>query len=306
MRRIWIRSACLLATFALIAAPSAMAQGKGDPSPAPVNLPGPTTGGPDTFGYTFFDELEAECTQAFTDISGTGTVVTFTPSAGFPADDDGGAAITLMEPFEFYGTSTTSVVMSSNGYLAFDTDLTGDNGGDFSEDCPLPAIPAPAPGTPFRAMAFHDDLSGEGVGTAYNEYFPVCPRAGESGGNESCTIFQWDGWGFFNGTDFYDFQVILYHQSFELVYEIDPAAGVGDPTIAIQNLAATDQLTFQCDAPALAGPKSICFFEPRFPPGSLAGGGLPIPTTSTWGMIILASLLAFGAMIAMRRRQAMV
>lgn len=305
MRRIWIRSACLVAAIAMVAVPSTLAQGKGELNPNSVPVMSRTAGGPDAFGYTFFDEAEAECTPGFNDISGSGTMVTFTASGIFPADDDGGAAITLMEPFEFYGNMTSDVVMSSNGYIAFGGGLAVDSGGDFSNDCPLPAVPDNPPSTPLRAMPFHDDLTGNGTGTAFTEYFPSCPRMGESGGDESCTIFQWTGWGFFANADTFTFQVILYHQSFEVAYEIQPGdTGNGaSAAVAIQNLAGDDALTFQCDAGMVTAPKTICFFEPRFPPGSLAGGDLPIPTTNTWGMIILGGLLALGAMFAMRRRR---
>ncbi len=306
---------CLAIVLSLVAttmsAHAAPGQVKGDESPSLESVPGGTTGGPDAYGYTFYDEADYFCDPGFFDISTTGTPVTFTATGGFPADDDGGAVIVLDEPFEFYGlsfsgyASSDAIVMSANGYLAFGGDLTVDRGGDFSNDCPLPTPPDNQPANPLRIMPFHDDLSGNGVGRAYTEYFPSCPRMdGYTYDEGSCTIFQWTDWGFFASTDVFTFQTILYHRTFKIAFEIQPGdSGAGtSATVGIQNETGTDGLAFSCNAPSVTAPKSICFFDPRYPP-IVTSSQASIPTVSTWGLIILSMLLAVGAVILLRRRR---
>lgn len=310
MRRLSTTILICAALAALTTLP-ALAQ-KGDPGPSSPGVPTRTTGGPDAFGYTFFDQVEEECNTNFVDISATGTAVTYTASAGFPAEDDGGAVITLGAPFNFYGTEVTSMVVSSNGYLGMGAgDLTTDeSGGDFSNDCPLPLAPDNPPAISSRIMPYHDDLAGDGTGgTTFFEFFASCPRAGESGGDEACTIVQWTNWGFFNGTVGFDMQAILYHTSWEIAYEYSDPGAVADgtgATVGIQNASATDSLMYFCDTPgSIIGTGTLCTFHPDFPPGSLAGGpgGLPIPTMNPVGLAALVLMLALGGVMFMARRR---
>jgi len=227
----------------------------------------PNTPSIDGFGHAVYDQEDAECGFAFVDISTTGTPVTFTPSGAAPGDDDGGAAIALTLPFELYGQPVTTVVMSSNGYVAAAPSLASESGGDFSNDA-LPAVPDQAPGVPGRVMAYHDDLSGfDTAGTAWHEHFAVCPRQSEALGNEPCTVFQWTDWSFPGGGDPFDLQAVIYHDTFEGVVQIRPGAGSLDGgTIGIQDLMATHGVEYHPES-ALTGDTAVCIFEPRFPPG---------------------------------------
>jgi len=309
MQRNLIRILCLATLATVVAVSPALAQGKGDSTPAGMGVPARTTGGPDTFGYTFFDQAELECNANFTDISATGNVVTYTASGGFPAEDDGGAMIALGAPFNFYGTMVNSVVISSNGYIGMGAaSLAAESGGDFSNDCPIPAVPDNPPAVNSRIMPYHDDLAGDGtMGTTYYQFFATCPRAGESGGVEACTIFQWSNWGFFGGATGFDLEAILYHTSYEIAFEISDPGGVADgssATIGIQDGTATDALQYQCNtAGSVAGALTVCNFHPAFPPGSLAAAVLPIPTISPVGMVVLVLLLALGGVMLMMRRR---
>jgi uncharacterized repeat protein (TIGR01451 family) len=225
---------------------------------------------PDAFGYAVFDQDDLECGFDFVDIQASGDVVTFTASSAEPADDDGGAALALTIPFELYGELTASFVMSSNGYLAVASSLGVEDGGDFSNDASLPAIPNNAAGFPARVMVYHDDLSGfETGGTAYHQYFAACPRPSEAIGDETCTIFQWTDWTFSGGGDPFNFQAIIYHQSFEIVLQIRPGgSALSGATVGIQNAEATIASQYRPELP-LTSDTAICFFEPRFPPGGL-------------------------------------
>lgn len=223
---------------------------------------------PDAFGYAVFDQDDVECGFDFVDIAASGEVVAFTASSSEPAEDDGGAALTLARPFELYGEAAASFVMSTNGYLAVASSLAVEDGGDFSNDASLPAIPNNAAGVPVRVMVYHDDLSGFHTGgTAYHQHFAACARPSEGMGAEACTIFQWTDWTFSGGGDSFDFQAIIYHQSFEIVLQIRPGAGaLTGGTIGIQNPVATVASQYRPDLP-LTTDTAICFFEPRYPPG---------------------------------------
>jgi uncharacterized repeat protein (TIGR01451 family) len=227
----------------------------------------PNTPSIDGFGYSVYDQDDAECGFAFADIAATGTPVTFTAAGAAPGDDDGGAVIALTLAFELYGQPVTSVVMSSNGYLAAAASLASESGGDFSND-PLPAVPDQPPAVPGRIMAYHDDLSGfDTAGTARYEHFGVCPRPSESLGTEPCTVIQWTGWSFPGGGDPFDLQAVLYHDTFEVAVQIRPGSGALDGgTIGVQDRTATHGVEYHPEGP-LTADTAVCIFEPRFPPG---------------------------------------
>lgn len=223
---------------------------------------------PDAFGYAVFDQDDPECGFDFVDIRTSGDVVMFTASGVDPGDDDGGAALALAVPFELYGEQTASVVMSSNGYLAAASSLGEEDGGDFSNDANLPAIPNNAAGVPARIMVHHDDLSGfETGGTAYHQHFAACPRLSEAMADEACTIFQWTDWTLSGGGESFDFQAVAYHQSSEIVLQIRPAGvALSGATVGIQNAEATIASQYRPDFP-LTTDTAVCFFDPRYPPG---------------------------------------
>ncbi|MDX1389063.1 MAG: hypothetical protein R3344_07730, partial [Acidobacteriota bacterium] len=224
--------------------------------------------GPDAYGYVLYDDGDAECTFQFVDIASGGTVVSFTASGASPAEEDGGALIALTVPFELYGVEVSDLVMSSNGYLGIATSLASESGGDFSNDVGLPAVPDQPPGVPVRILAYHDDLSGsDTAGSAYHQHFAVCPRLSEALGSEPCTILQWTDWGFPGQGDPFDLQVVLYHQTSEIVVQIRPhSLELVGGTIGIQNTTATIASQYRPEG-ALTSDTAICFFEPRYPPG---------------------------------------
>jgi len=222
---------------------------------------------PDSYGYVVVDHADPRCTFDFFDISAGGDAVWFTASDTAPADDDGGAAIALGSPFELYGVAVPGFVMSTNGYVAGASSLTAEGGGDFSNDLALPSVPDNAPGTPARLLVYHAELSGSvSAGAAYSQFFADCPRPSEALGGEACTIFQWTDWALLAGAEIFDFQAVVYHGSYQIVYQIRPGTNtLTGGTIGIENREATDASQYGVAESGLAGDTAICFFDPRFP-----------------------------------------
>jgi len=246
-------------TILLCAASPAFAQGETRPPGNPF---------PDAYGYRLFDQEAAECGFDFVDIEAGGAEILFTASGADPAEDDGGAVIALGAPFELYGETLTGLVVSSNGYLAGASSLSAEDGGDFSNDPMLPAIPDNGAGVPLRILPYHEELSGFTTGgAAYHQYFAVCPRPSEALGAEACTVVQWTDWALGGTAIGFDLQAVLYHDSFEIAFQIRPgAAPLTGGTMGIQNRRAGIALQYR-PADSLSANTAVCFFEPRYPAG---------------------------------------
>jgi len=222
----------------------------------------------DGYGHLVIDSSDVDCSFQFVDIEGSGAPLTWTASGADPAADDGGAALTLTQPFEYYGVSLSQLVVSTNGYLAFGATTDAEDGGDFSNDAQLPAIPDNDLGVAARAMVYHDDLSGfMSGGTAAWEYFAVCPRESDALGAEACTVVQWSDWSTAAGGSSFDIQALLYHQSFEIVFQLKPGGATLDQgTIGVQDSTAQMAAQYR-PAAALTSEIAICVFDPQFPVG---------------------------------------
>ncbi len=238
-----------------------------DPKPptGAVSLQPRTTGGPDSFGYTFADGAEASCAAtSLIDISGTGANIT-------SGDDAASTPQALSAPFSFYGTAVTQLVMATNGYLS--TDPT-DTGPDLSNDCPLPAPPSTGGGA--RIYPLHDDFI---TAAGFIQYFASCPRQSDRcSTNEDCTVFMWDDVEHFGGGgELWDFEAILYHDTNDIVYLLgagNPETGSGSTT-GIQNFPPpTIGLTYACNVGGSVGSSAtnstVCIFHPNaLPSGCL-------------------------------------
>lgn len=226
-------------------------------------------GGPDAFGYTY-DDHAGVCTYDFVDIGTTGTFLT--------DGDEISSVVTLAEPFNIYGTEYSQLSASTNGYISTDP---SDIGGDLSNDCPLPSPLSSGGGA--RLYPLHDDIDMEpGIGRLLTQYFPTCPRPSQVGGGiESCTVFQWDQAAHFRWNEFsptFDFQAILYHTSFQIVFQIgpgNPELGEGSTTGIQNHPPATTGLTYACNTfGSIPDRTAVCFFNPQ-------GGIPPEPPTPT-------------------------
>jgi len=255
----WLRVVILLALAAFVGRTPVAAQAMRPDTPA----------APDPYGYVVYEQGDAECGFDFVDLSLNGDPVVFTASGTAPADDDVGAVIALGDAFELFGEPVASLVMSSNGYLAAASSLAAEDGGDFSNDARLPAIPGNAKGVPARLLVYHDELSGFMTGgSAYNEHFANCPRPSEALGSEACTVFQWTDWSVPAGGDPFQIQAVVYHASYEIVFQARPGATpLRGGTIGIQNADATLAVQYRDTELELSGDTAVCVFDPRYPSG---------------------------------------
>jgi len=123
-------------------------------------------GGPDAFGYTWVDTspVVGGCSYSFTDISATGTVIG-------TGDDSVFTAIPIGFNFTYYGAVYTTVNVSTNGYLVFNT-----TGNSFSNTCPMPVTLNDLQVSPFWDDLYvfaPSTLRYQTVGTAPNRTFIV-------------------------------------------------------------------------------------------------------------------------------------
>lgn len=158
---------------------------KGKKSPNKIQL----YGGPDSFGYTFYDSNEPTGpTYNFVDISQTGTLTNFT-------DIDDALEIINLEAvssgktFNFYDNLYSKILVSTNGWLTFDTTYTGNTIINFPQSGPNNTI-----------AVFSEDLNPAANGDIF--YF-------QDDQNDRL-ILQWENVPFYNDTTSSTrFQVIL-------------------------------------------------------------------------------------------------
>jgi hypothetical protein len=226
----------------------------------------------DLYGYRHNESSSAQCGYQYVDASG-GSLLSLTPtSAMATASDDGAALLNLAMPFEFYGVSKNALVASSNGYLAAADDLAREDGGDFSADCPLPAIADNATAAQSRIYVYHADLDGApNGGSMLSQYFASCPRTSESGIDEACTVVQWQNWALRGQSGTLDMEAVLYHATYEIAlqYQALDASSGSTVTIGTQSDNATSGNALGCaGSRPLVPAAALCIFDPRFPPGS--------------------------------------
>ncbi len=230
---------------------------------------GKALGGPDDFGYTYRDSEELFCPYTAVDISNSGTRINPVASGSYPANDDGGAQVTLSNAdFRIYGDAVSRLFMSTNGYLTTDPQASG---GDYDNDCPLPALLSGDAGG-HRLAPLHDDLVVTGL---YYQHFDDCPRPGDVDGATGCHVFQWEGAGIWQSgaspVGSFRVQAFLYDGSDEIVYQYSNGVAVGaSPTIGLQSQGAGSGLAYSCgSSDPVRDNSAVCFYAPGKAP---AGG----------------------------------
>jgi len=227
---------------------------KGEEPPAGPGIDPNLTGGPDAFGYTFTDSTEPDGpTFSFVDISGTGTAVLL-------ADDAEGGPFPMGFDFPFYGSLQNDFLITSNGFVTFDTGA----GGAFTNDCPFAA------GSPPNVIApFWDDLDpGDDGAAAYYETFSTCPVIPPGSSGNSCTVIQYEEFDFFPGDGAAGgtagtFQVILYDDGYMLYqYEGGPGIDGSGATVGISQDGAANSLLYTCNSPSISAGLAILFVPP--------------------------------------------
>jgi hypothetical protein len=221
----------------------------------------------DAYGYLVASD-PASCPYAPVDVSGSPPLVPVAADGSPSASDDGHATVLLAAPFELYGVALQQFAMSTNGYLSGASGPDEDDGGDFSNDCPLPAAPDHVGAGTARILAWHDDLAAGVGGALRSSSFASCPRIAASGVDEACSVFDWSGWTRVGHADGLAFQVVLYHASFEIALQyIDTGDGGVGATIGAQDAGASSAVEHACNGTrALPSAHSVCLFDPRFPP----------------------------------------
>ena len=219
------------------------------PTRTPTNTPPPRCGPPDPFGYRCDDTV-------------TRTYIDATNNVGISRDDQ---VVPLPFPsgftFNFYGTTYTSVNVSSNGNLQFTTSSTA-----FSNVCPLPSATLGVAIHPFW-----DDLYPPAGGSVQWELTGTAP-------NRVLTI-EWDDIQHFPGTPSgVSFEVQL-EESTGDIYLVYQDTDFGDPSIndgasasvGIQNGPAGYALQYSCNEAVLSAGRAIRIFRQ-------VGTATPTPT----------------------------
>lgn len=226
-------------------------------------------------GYGHFGSADpALCAYLPIDLDGATPLGLSAASPAVGALDDGAAQFTLAGPLRFYGSDYTSLVVSSNGYVAFAADTAEENGGDFSNDAYLPAVPDNAAFATARIFAYHDELSGEGAGAALRQqHFTACPRPSGLVADEACTVVHWHDWSRLGESQLIDVQLVLYHASHAVAVQygaLDAGAGAS-ACVGLQSHNAEDGGAWSCNgARPLGAGSAVCFFDPAHLPGGVA------------------------------------
>ena len=186
----------------------------------------------DKYGYLYNNSCQFE----YVDINSQATTLTLTASGLADAGDDGGSVINLLADFQFYDKTYNAIVVSSNGYIAFADSLNQESGGDFSNDCLLPSVPDTPPVSLARILPLHDELEKSATGIIQTAFYSQCPRTtGQA--LQACTIIEWVDWKIRNQIEVFSFQVILYHQSADIVFQYNTPTPINitSASIGIQN-----------------------------------------------------------------------
>lgn len=258
------RAMLLILVLALVPAPAWAGGANASPRSPGADVAGACgvaarrAGGPDDFGYTFKDSAEPGGPAfAWIDLSTAGTSIPF-------EDDTVHGPYDLGFAFNFYGTDTSEIWASSNGWLS----VTAPPGSDFSNDCPLPSII----NTTGLIAGLWDDLDNDTAspfGSGYYRAYPAgaCPWGGYAG---PCFIVEW--YGMYHHLsippDDMWFEILLLHNGDIVLQFLDASDEAGeDSTTGIENAGATDGLTYACDTPdSLGNGRAVRFhYPPRAP-----------------------------------------
>lgn len=177
-------------------------------------------GGPDQFGYRWFDSNEEGIDYEWIDISNTGNIVSFSNK-----DDGYSDSLSLGFSFPFYGNEYTGFWILSNGLITFEN-YTKDTYNNRS--IPNSAVPNNL------ISPLWDDLSGVDSGKVY--FYS----------DERYTIVQFVNWNKYSvvapAPGEFEFQVILYPNG-EIRFNYKKVIGLSnEATVGIENSDGTDGL----------------------------------------------------------------
>lgn len=233
----------------------------------------------DLYGYSQFDGPQpGACHFDYVELGARARALALAPGHARAAADDQAGVLALAQPFEFYQEPREALVVSMNGYLAAARGLDEDDGSDYSNDCALPARPDNPVARPDRIYVYHDDLRPRAGARLRHAHYRQCPRRGEAGGDEACTVVEWDGFertGPLASSRPLRMQAVLYHGSHAIVLQyasVDDSGG-GQATVGLQGLDGRSARRASCDLPGrVEAGTSLCFFDPRFRQGTVRPG----------------------------------
>jgi hypothetical protein len=230
-----------------------------------------TTGGPDTYGYTYRDNVPTTggCSYNFIDISSTGTAIG-------TGDDSVFSGIPIGFNFSYYGTAYTSVNVATNGYIAI-----GTTGSSFSNSCPMPVTL-----NDLQISPFWDDLY------VFSPSTMVYQTTGSSPNRKF--IVQWNNVGFCctsppSGPGL-TFQVQMWEGTNIIAFmysDIQQTAQTqgNSATIGIDGPGTTNYLQYMCNQTTSPGPlvngRAVFFLPPGVSGCVAAATSTPIPPTAT-------------------------
>jgi hypothetical protein len=235
-----------------------------------------SSGRSDGFGYLGFSSTESSlCRYQAIDMSGATELSPVASSGGVSRFDDGyvaNLAVGGSGGFRFYDRDITQLLMSTNGYLSTNQ---GEGGDDTAGNCGIDNNGS----IDGRLQVLHDDLFLQTSGRMRHRQFTTCPRPADIGSaSQGCTVFEWNDIGQYVSDSLPPdgnavFQAVLYHQSFEIVYQYiaaDPDAGA-QAAIGLQSPDESIRFDYSCSVnnSAAAG-RANCFFHPSAAPGTEA------------------------------------
>ena len=221
------------------------------------------------YGYTLAQSpITGTCGFDYIELGAAGRPLPLVPGHA-KADADGAALLALQQPFEFYQLPTRSLVVSGNGYLAAADSLAVEDGSDFSNDCGLPARADNPAAAQNRIYVYHDDLRARAGGEVRQAFFATCPRPAAAGGNEACTVVEWDGFERVSpvpSTEPLRAQAVLYHGSHEIALQYSSLddSRAAQATIGLQGFDGRTAREASCNSSRrITARQAVCFFDPR-------------------------------------------
>ena len=231
-------------------------------------------GGPDLFGYKWIDSDEpGGPIPNYIDISGTGTILTFS------SQDDGVAPIALPFSVKFYGQDYSNVLVSTNGWISFNTTYTS----SYLTNAQIPSTALPNN----IIAATWDDLNGNNVNS--HVYYQQI-------GNKF--IIQFHNWNRYGNTGGdLNFQYVLQQNSekIELQYAtMNYGTGtLNSYTVGIENADGTDGLNVVFNAAYLHSNMAILFArESQWLSENPASGVVPAGgSVNIWAIVNSSNLV---------------
>jgi len=183
------------------------------------------SGGPDNYGYMWFDSNEAGGpTYNWIDISAVGTLI------NFPTNDDGTGLMPIGFDFDYYGQNYSQFRINPNGWIGFGSDDNEWN------NMSIPNASAPKP----AIFGFWDDLNPEN-----NSPSGVVGGDVYYHSNAERLVVWFDDvveYDYYNPNGTYDFQMVIYANG-EILFQYRSVSGVtNSATIGIQNANGSDGL----------------------------------------------------------------